>query len=93
MRQNDFALRQLATLMLAGGLVAGCSGATKVRDALYSSGAGIGNRYCETRDQALRDSAVTRINEGLREEGAQFTFKGIDCDIGPKVAPSPESEG
>ena len=69
-----FALPVLALTLTA------CEGATKVRSAVYGKAAEVGNKYCDTRDADLRDDAVTRINLGLREEGARFTFDGVTCD-------------
>ena len=73
-------MTKLPSLLLAGLLLAGCEGGAKLRETLYRSGAEIGNRYCETRDETLRDSAVARINRGLRGEGARFDFAGVACD-------------
>ena len=85
--------RTLIPLVLLAALLAGCDTANQLRDALYRSGAEVGNRYCQTRDQALRDDAVARINQGLREEGARFTFAGIACDEAPADELSPQSAG
>ena len=62
-------------------LLAGCGFTQDVKSTLYAAGADVGNRYCETRDESLREIALTRINAGLREEGAKFDFEGaVTCD-------------
>ena len=72
-------LKTLFALPLVAQL-AGCGVTETIKDTVYKRGADIGNDYCETRDGELRDSAVARINRGLRAEGAEFDFLGIECD-------------
>ena len=58
-------------------LLAGCGSA---REAVYSKIAEAGNRYCDTRDQATRDALINRVNQGIRDNGGNFTFDGVTCD-------------
>ena len=70
----------VAGLALAAMTLGGCDLATNLRSDLYATGAHVGNKYCDSRDEGLRDQAIARINAGLRVEGAAFTFDGITCD-------------
>lgn len=76
-----------AALGLAAFVLAGCGGLAAVKETLYSTGAKIGNRYCETRDPLLRDALIGRINGRLSGEGARFTLLGVACDDEPEAAP------
>ena len=77
----------LAPLCLFALSLAACDSISMVRGTLYSSGAAVGNRYCQTRDPILRDSVLGRINARLQGQGAIFTLLGVDChdDAGPLI--------
>lgn len=71
--------RTALMLGLSALLLSACEGLTAVKATLYSTGASVGNRYCETRDPLLRDSLIGRINSGLSSAGARFTLLGVAC--------------
>lgn len=77
-----------AALCLFALALGACDSLATVKATLYSTGARIGNRYCETRDPLLRDDLMGRINRGLAHEGAAFTLLGVACDdesgLGPQ---------
>ena len=78
-----------AALCLFALTLGACDSLATVKATLYSTGARIGNRYCETRDPLLRDDLMGRINRGLADQGATFTLLGMACDD----ESSPEPQG
>ncbi len=61
-------------------LLGACTEVQSAKRIVYKAAASTGNKYCMTRDPELRDSVVNRVNAGLKEQGARFTFDGITCD-------------
>ena len=78
-------LAKLAALCLCVSLLGACSGVTAVKSTLYSTGAKLGNRYCESKDLVLRDHLMGRVNSGLSREGARFTLLGVACEEEPDL--------
>ncbi len=73
----------LAALCLCVPLLGACSGVAAVKSTLYSTGAKLGNRYCESKDPLLRDHLMGRVNSGLSQQGARFTLLGVACEDEP----------
>lgn len=73
-------MKTIPILIVALALLSGCGAIASGKQKVYSFAADKGNKYCETRDPDLRDEVVARINAGLRDEGAVFTFNGVSCD-------------
>jgi hypothetical protein len=74
-------MRTIIIIATLGLLLAGCDTLSAAKGVAAGFVAEKGNSYCELRDNTLKQEALAKVNEAVKEQGALWHFEGgIVCE-------------